>query len=97
MTVSPWATPAASPILYVRLFQAVTLKIKRMLDWPKRYKLAHAFLCENSYKRLKRWPNFWANLTFLSHLESLEGPSTQTISEVALMRVATGNVEVMPH
>jgi hypothetical protein len=25
-----------------------------VLDWPNRSKLAHAFLCEYSYKRLKK-------------------------------------------
>ena len=32
---------------------AVSHKARKVLDWPKRCKLAHAFLWEYSYKRLK--------------------------------------------
>ena len=37
---------------HARLVEVV-LWARKMLDWPERYKLAHAFLWENSYKRLK--------------------------------------------
>ena len=42
------------------------LRARKVLGWPKRCKLAHAFLWEHSARKGCSWPNFWDNLAAFS-------------------------------